>query len=127
MNGEVEIFNAAVSTLQSGVTVSGSAITGELLYKEDYTGFSSDPAMQSGNYIALQWSAPAPGVSSCLVGLDPSYGSGLVESITDPDHNGVFKIHDTSQTFKIVQSDGVHTHTQTFSLAGLILDEAVEG
>lgn len=127
MNGEVTLFDAAVSTLQNGITVSGTSITGELLYKEDYTGFSSDPALQSGNYIALQWSAPAAGITSCLVGLDPSAGSGLVETINDPDHNGVFRISNTSQVFKIVQSDGVHTHTQTFSLAGLTLDTEVEG
>lgn len=107
--------------------MSGNNISGELLYKEDYTGFSSKAAEQEGNYIALQWSAPAAGITSCKVGLDPSYAGGLVETISDPDHNGVFRITDTTQKFKIVQSDGTNTKTQTFNLTGLTLDPKVEG
>lgn len=127
MNGEVELFNAAVSTLQNGVTVNGTDITGELLYKEDYTGFSSKVEEQSGNFLALQWSAPEAGVTSLKVGLDPSYAGGLVEVINDPDHNGVFRIHDTSQKFKVVQTKGDEVHTQTFNLSGLTLDSEAEG
>lgn len=127
MNGEVELYNAAVSTLQNGVTVNGTDITGELLYKEDYTGFSSNVEEQSGNFLALQWSAPATGVTSLKVGLDPSYSGGLVEVINDPDHNGVFRIHDTNQKFKVVQTKGDEVHTQTFNLSGLTLDSEAEG
>lgn len=127
MNGEVELFNAAVSTLQNNVAVNGTNITGELLYKENYTGFSSKVEEQSGNFLALQWSAPADGVTSLKVGLDPSYAGGLVEVINDPDHNGVFRIHDTSQKFKVVQTKGDEVHTQTFNLSGLILDSETEG
>ena len=96
-------------------------------YVEDYTGFSSDPTMQDGNFIALQWDAPAADITSCMVGLEPSYSGGLVETINDPDHNGVFKIHDTTQVFKVVQSDGTNEHTQTFSLSGLTLADQIEG
>ena len=127
MNGEVELFNAAVSTLQNNVAVNGTNITGELLYKENYTGFSSKVEEQSGNFLALQWSAPAAGVTSLKVGLDPSYGGGLVEVINDPDHNGVFRIHDISQKFKVVQTKGDEVHTQTFNLSGLTLDSETEG
>ena len=127
MNGEVELFNAAVSTLQNNVAVNGTNITGELLYKENYTGFSSKVEEQSGNFLALQWSAPAADVTSLKVGLDPSYAGGLVEVINDPDHNGVFKIHDTSQKFKVVQTKGDEVHTQTFNLSGLTLDSETEG
>ena len=58
-----------------------------------------------------------------MVGLDPSHSGGLVELINDPDKNGVFKISETTQKFKVVVSDGTHTETQTFDLSGLTLEE----
>lgn len=128
MDGGVTLFGTAVSDLQSGVTVSGNNVSGTLAYKEDYTGFSSDPTLQEGNYLALQWSAPAAGITSVKVGLDPSaIGMDLVETINDPDRNGVFRVTSTSQKFKIVQSDGTHTKTQVFDLSGLTLEAKVEG
>lgn len=127
MDGGVTLFGAAVDTLQSGVSINNNNATGTLLYKEDYTGFSSDPNLQEGNYIALQWSAPAEGITSCMVGLEPSAGSGLVETINDPDHNGVFRVSGLNQKFKIVQSDGTHEHTQTINLNGLTLEAKPEG
>lgn len=70
------------------------------------------------------------GLDSVKVGLRPTYNSGvavdddsgLVELINDPDKNGVFKITNTDQVFKIVQTKGIKTKTQTFSLSGLTLD-----
>lgn len=35
------------------------------------------------------------------VGLDPSYGTDLVELLVDPDMVGIFKIHDTTQKFVV--------------------------
>ena len=58
--------------------------------------------------------------TSVMVGLDPSVSSGLVELIDDPDKNGVFKVTDkTTQVFKVVQSNGTLTRTQTYDLSGL--------
>ena len=128
MDGGVTILGTAVSELQSGVTVSGNNVSGTLAYKEGYTGFSSDPSLQEGNYLALQWAAPAAGITSVRVGLDPSaIGMDLVETINDPDHNGVFRVTNTSQKFKIVQSNGTHTRTQVLDLSGLTLESKVEG
>lgn len=127
MDGGVELFGTAVSTLQDNVAVDGNFIVGTLKYKEGYTGFSSDTDLQEGNFLAVQWSSPAANITSCMVGLDPSQGSGLVETINDPDHNGVFRIYDNSQKFKIVQSDGTNTKTQTFSLIALTLQPKEQG
>lgn len=56
-------------------------------------------------------------MTSVKVGLDPSASSGLVEIINDPDHNGVFRISNPSQKFKVVQTlAGGRTKTQTFDL-----------
>ena len=52
----------------------------------------------------------------------------LVEVIDDPDRNGVFRVtNKNTQVFKIVQSDGVHTHEQSISLRGITLASEVEG
>ena len=62
-----------------------------------------------------------------LLRLDPSAGSGLVEIINDPDKNGVFRISNTRQKFKIVSTDGTYTKTQVFNLSGLTLADEVSG
>lgn len=126
------MFGKEVSELQTGVAVANGAITGELYYVEGYTGFSSNPAQQDGNFLALDFADNTfTGLTSVKVGLVPTYvsgeavndDSGLVEIINDDTKDGVFKITNGSQIFKIVSTDGTRTNTQTFSLSGLTLDE----
>lgn len=112
--------------MQSNITVANDKITGTLHYVTDYTGFSGDPAEQNGNFLALNLSSNNfTGLTSVKVGLFPSYGTGLVELIEDPQKNGVFKITNKLQKFKIVSSDGLHTKYQTFDLSELVLESAV--
>lgn len=109
------------SDMQSGLTVANDAITGELYFIED--GLSpSGPLSGSGNFMALKFSDLDPDATSVKIGLQPSYGTGLVEIINDPDKNAVLKVHDNTQKFVVVQSDGTNSHTQTFDLSGLTLD-----
>ena len=49
----VDLFGKVASDLQEDVEAEGNAIRGTLKYVDDYTGFSSDVAQQSGNYIVL--------------------------------------------------------------------------
>lgn len=42
------------SDLQKDVTVSANSILGTLKYVTDYTGFSGDPELQEGNYLAIR-------------------------------------------------------------------------
>lgn len=120
-----------VSDLQSNVVVGNNAITGTLNYVEDYTEFSSKVSEQEGNYLALTLAGnDFSGLTSVKIGLRPTYksgeavddDSGLVEIINDPDRNGVFRISSNDQVFKIVQTNGTKTKTQTFSLTGLTLE-----
>lgn len=120
-----------VSDLQSNVVVGNNAITGTLNYVEDYTEFSSKASEQEGNYLALTLAGnDFSGLTSVKIGLRPTYksgeavddDSGLVEIINDPDRNGVFRISSNDQVFKIVQTNGTKTKTQTFSLTGLTLE-----
>lgn len=112
--------------MQSDVAVSGNnKVTGTLKYVTDYTGFSGETELQSGNYLAMKWSEPAEGVTSLKVGLVPSaIGMDLVECIDDTDRNGVFRVTSNDQKLKIVQSDGEHTKTQTFDLSELTLTDS---
>lgn len=55
--------------------------------------------------------------------MEPSYGTGLVEIIEDPDKNGVFKVTDhETQKVKVVLTDGTATKVQTFSLYDLVCE-----
>ena len=77
----------------------------------------------AGNFMAFKFEDIDERATSVKVGMSPSQGSGLVEIINDPDKNGVFKISENTQKFKVVVSDGTHTETQTFDLSGLTLEE----
>ena len=49
------VFGKNVSDLQSDVTVTTNQVTGTLAYVTDFTGFSGDPELQEGNYLALSF------------------------------------------------------------------------
>lgn len=104
------------------MVVGTDAITGTLKYLDsgeiaDYWG--------AGNFLALKFTDIPATATSVKVGLDPSQSSGLVEILTDPDKNGVFKITDKdTQVFKVVVTDGTNTVTKTYDLSGLGLEHA---
>mgnify|MGYP006935961121 CR=1 FL=1 len=115
------MFGYNVSDLQDDdVTVNGSKITGTLKYVD-----SGELASYwgAGNFLALKFDDIDADATSVMVGLDPSEGSGLVEIINDPDKNGAFKItNKDTKKFKVVQTVGEKTLTQTFDLSGLTLE-----
>ena len=125
----------SVSDIQTDVRVDGGAIDiehpdsvegfirGTLKYLDETNGGAIVDTWGQGNFIALKFEINDPSVTSVKVGLDPSEGSGLVEIIDDPDKNGVFKITDKdTQSFKVIQTNGVKTKIQTFDLSGLELE-----
>ena len=103
--------------MQSGITVSGNAITGTLKY------ISSGAIAQDwgpGNFLCLKF-ADADLTKTVKVGLNPSAGSGLVA--LDEDKNGVFKVTDkNAQKFVVLQQDGAAHKLQEFDLSGLTLE-----
>lgn len=115
-----ELFDHLVSEMQSNVNVLSDKITGTLHFIEDFA--SSGPLAGDGNFLALKFNADWDKLTSVKVGLDPSTETGLVEIINDPDKNGVFKVTDNNQVFKVVASDGENTETFTYSLAELVLE-----
>ena len=117
-SGTQSVFGVQVSDMQTGVSVSDNAITGTLSYLDGSNAIVDH--WGAGNFLTLKFSNFDSRATSVKVGLDPSQGSGLVEILTDPDKNGVFKITDKdTQVFKVVSTDGVRTTTQTYSLTGL--------
>ena len=123
--GNVTLFDHLVSTFQSDVDVIDNSIVGDLDYVENFA--PSGPLAGSGNYLALQFSDIPEEADSVKVGLNPSQGSGLVEILTDPDKNGVFKITDKdTQVFVVKTSVNGQEYVQTFDLSSLVCEAAPE-
>lgn len=118
ISDDVDLYGMVASDLQEDVAVEGNAISGTLKYVENYTGFSGDEALQSGNYIALH--AEVPGVDDATITVKVT---GEVE--LDSDGIAVLRIADkSSQTIKIVASkDGYRSVSKTFTLADLVCEE----
>jgi len=120
------VFELLISDINKDITVGDDGIIrGEVKYVDEG---SHAEYWGPGYFLGLQLSNIDASATSVLVGLEPSYGSGLVEIIEDPDLNGLFKIHDKyKQKVKIVTSDGTRKTTQLFSLVGLeFVDELSE-
>ena len=75
--------------------------------------------------MALEFDADWEDFNSVKVGMNPSEGSGLVEILSDPDKNGVFKVTDKdTQKFKIVGTDSAgHEVVAEYDLSGLTLTD----
>ncbi len=114
------LFGHTVSDLQTGLTISSDAISGTLKY---VSSGSLATTWGAGNFMALDFSGiDTTGLTSLKVGMYPSEGSGLVEAISDPDMNGVFKVtNKDTQVFRIVATDGTQTAVKDYKLTGLTL------
>lgn len=115
----MDLFGKVIGDLQSNVLVGNNTIAGTLKYVDDYTGFSSDPALQFGNYLALH----------CTVAQDVT--PTIKVTVTNPstlDEDGVIvlRIADkNSQTITVVASaEGYADTTRVFTLAGLTCEPA---
>ena len=100
--------------------VGDDSISGTLKYVDDYTGFSGDPSLQSGNFIVLH--ASVPGFED-----DATISVKVTNPVTlDDDGIAVLRIADkNSQTITVVASvDGYDDVTKEFSLSDLICEDA---
>ena len=92
----------------------------------DYTQFSTNPDLQSGNFLAVKFDNIDPNATSVKVGIEP--GTPAAEIINDPDKNGVFRIlNPATNKLVVTVTDGTHTEVQRFDLSGLTLEEEAEG
>ena len=113
----IDLLGKVASDLQENVAAEGNAISGTLKYVADYTGFSGDHSLQSGNFIALH--AEVPGVDDAVITVKVTN-----EVELDEDGIAVLRIADkSSQTIKVVASkDGFKSVTKTYDLTGLICE-----
>lgn len=120
-NGETDVLGKTVAELQSGVTISGSTISGTLNNIDGYTGFSGNVAEQSGHYLVLRADT---GNASDTITVELIGGTVGHPITLDSDRNIVLRIANTStQSVKVVATDGKHTVTKSYSLTGLTLAE----
>lgn len=117
------VFSKAVTALQSNIVVNGPDITGTVKYVTGYTGFSGDPAKQSGNYLALSFDT------------DPTADKITVEFVNDLDKKGaqvldsdkdvVFRISDKElQYIEVKAYKGGEVVTRVLHLDKLTLETA---
>lgn len=105
--------------MQENIVIGEDTISGTLKYVSDYTGFSGNPELQSGHYIALHIDVPDVEDVTIQVTLTGT-------ATLDEDRTIVLYIADQStQTITVVASkEGYESVTKTFALTGLTLSPA---
>ena len=120
-NSETDVLGKTVAELQSGVKISGSTISGTLNNIDGYIGFSGNVAEQSGHYLVLRADT---GNASDTITVELVGGTVGHPITLDSDRNIVLRIANTStQSVKVVATDGKHVVTKSYSLTGLTLAE----
>lgn len=115
---DTDLLGKVVSDLQENVAIgSDNAISGTLKYVSDYTGFSSDASLQSGNFIALHFEVPEADDAKITVTVTNP-------TVLDEDGIVVLRIADKStQTITVVASkDGYESVTKVYSLSNLVCE-----
>jgi hypothetical protein len=111
-----DLLGKTVDELQSEVSVSGDTISGTLLYVDDYTGFSGDPAEQAGNYLVVKCTADE-GDTIVLDLIGGTHGPVTLDS----DGISIGRITSTEQSVRFVASKNGMTQTKTYALSDLTL------
>ena len=114
-------YGKSVSALQEDVVIHDKYIKGTLHYVTGYTGFSGDETKQSGNYLALDFTA-SDGAVTMVELLNGNTGHPVDAS---SDMYCVFRITDkNNQKIRISSTLNSDTVVKTYSLAGLVLEKA---
>lgn len=104
--------------MQSNVAISNSTVAGTLKYVTGYTGFSADPLEQSGNYLALHFSAnDGASISVELIG-----GVHEGSKTLDDDGLAIFRITSNQQVIKVTSTLGTLVDVKHYAL-NLTLEE----
>lgn len=124
MDGKTGCYGLTAEDLQDGIEVSGNAISGTLKYIEGFTGFSGDPAEQSGNFLALSLTSDdAEKIETKIINGDHD----IYADCTD-DRFCVYRIKDPSnQKIEVKLTKSEHTESRIYNLNGLILKKPTVG
>ncbi len=114
----IDLFGKVASDLQDDIEIGDDAITGELMYVDDYTGFSSDVSLQSGNYVALHFETDVEDTTITVTVTNPS--------VLDEDGIIICRIADKdTQTITVVASkEGYESVTKVYDLSGLTVHDS---
>ena len=120
----LDLFGKTVSDLQENVSFESNKVKGTLKYLDDYTGFSSKPEEQSGNYLAVH--ADDPDADSITVELVGGYKGPVT---LDSDRVIVLRIADkNTQSVKVTSyKNSAVKEVCQYSLAGLTVEPANQG
>lgn len=111
------VLGKAVSDLQKGVAVNDDYISGTLKYVTNYTGYSQDPAENSGNFLALDFSATEGSTVTIEV-----VGSGKPAKALDSDMQAVIRVTNKAYKLKVVcTTAGNVVDEKVFALSALKL------
>lgn len=109
-------YGKDVKDLQANVVVNDDFIQGTLKHVVDYTGFSGDPDLQSGNYLALKIS----GVEGATTTVEVLGGSRAGHPKTIDDDCLVVRVEDkTKEKLKFVSTLDGDSITRILSLSSL--------
>ena len=113
-------YGKEVDDLQSNIEINEGSrqIVGTLRYVTGYTGYSGNPDLQSGNYLALDFAATP--VDSTIT-VEVIGGDSEGNPVTVDDGYVVFRIKDRKQKIKVVSTNGDNVIERTYGLGSLKL------
>lgn len=121
IGAETDLLGKVVSDLQENIVITDTAITGNLKYVTDYTGFSGKESEQSGNYFAFH----CPMATQTGVTVNVVTPSGKKWVVDPSDGLIVLRMTSTNKPLKITASkDGYVDFTKEYDLSGLTRSSA---
>ena len=110
------VLGKLVSDVQQNVFVNDNSIQGTLKYVSDWTGYSADPAENSGYFVILSYEA-SEGATVTIETIG-GYTDGRVQEL-DVDMTSVTRFKDNKQKLKVVTTLNGDTITKILSFSGL--------
>lgn len=120
-----DLLGQTVAGLENNLVFRDKAISGTLHYVENYTGFSKEPSLQSGNFLAVKVTTE-PTADSVTMELIGGTGTGAKTL----DDSGVVIVRITnkdSQILKFVATKGKDSVTKTYALNELVCETTSVG
>lgn len=113
-----DLLGKTTEELQQDVVIRESDIGGVLKYVTNYTGFSSKPAEQKGNYLALKFTTTPPTADTTVELVGGVSGARKLDS----DGTIVLRVTDPqTQSVKVVSTVGDDSVTKVYKLNNLVL------
>ena len=113
-------YGKDVDDLQSNIQINEGSrqITGTLRYVTDYTGYSGDPALQSGNFLAIDLAATP---NEAVITAEIIGGDSEGNPVTVDDGILVARIKNRQQKIKVVATNGDNVIERVYGLGSLKL------